>query len=71
MNKKSLFAVAVASFVATFGSLNAEDTVAAEILSQNDNNNTMSNTTSKLDFIEQNGQKFIHVSTIGTVEANR
>lgn len=31
----------------------------------------MSNTTSKLDFIEQNGQKFIHVSSIGTVEANR
>lgn len=28
-------------------------------------------TPSKLDYIEQNGQKFIHVSSIGTVEANR
>lgn len=33
----------------------------------------MANTSAspKVDFIEQNGQKFIHVSTIGSVDANR
>ena len=74
MNKKLFSALAVASFaVSAF----AED-AASEIrdsarpsISQNENQNTMSNATSKLDFIEQNGQKFIHVSTIGTVDANR
>lgn len=67
MSKKLLSTLAVASLaVSAFA---ADE--ASEALSQNDNNNTMSNTTSKLDFIEQNGQKFIHVSTIGTVDANR
>ena len=74
MNKKLFSALAVASFaVSAF----AEDAAfeirdsARPSISQNENQNTMSNATSKLDFIEQNGQKFIHVSTIGTVDANR
>lgn len=73
MNKKSLSAIAIASLAAAALVHANEESAApeAETLSQNDNNNTMSNTTSKLDFIEQNGQKFIHVSTIGTVDANR
>ncbi len=67
MSKKLFSALAVASFAALAF---AEDAPEAPI-SQNENTSTMSNSTSKLDFIEQNGQKFILVSTIGTVEANR
>lgn len=67
MTKKIFSALALASFsLAAFAADEASDA-----LSSNENNTTMSNTTSKLDFIEQNGQKFIHVSSIGTVEANR
>ncbi len=67
MSKKLFSALAIASFAALAF---AEDAPEAPI-SQNENTSTMSNSTSKLDFIEQNGQKFIHVSTIGTVDANR
>lgn len=67
MTKKIFSALAIASFsLAAFAADEATDSI-----SQNENNTPMSNTTSKLDFIEQNGQKFIHVSTIGTVDANR
>lgn len=71
MNKKIFSAVALASFA--LSAFAADELSSSDTISNNDNNTTsMSNTaSSKLDFIEQNGQKFIHVSTIGTVDANR
>lgn len=71
MNKKLFSAIALASFA--LSAFAADDILPSDTISNNDNNTTsMSNTaSSKLDFIEQNGQKFIHVSTIGTVDANR
>lgn len=72
-NKKLISALAAASLFAV--SAYAEEGEAAPEtstpLSQNENNTMTNATSSKLDYIEQNGQKFIHVSTIGTVEANR
>lgn len=72
-NKKLISALAAASLFAV--SACAEEGEAAPEtstpLSQNENNTMTNATSSKLDYIEQNGQKFIHVSTIGTVEANR
>lgn len=72
-NKKLISALAAASLFAV--SACAEESEAAPEtstpLSQNENNTMTNATSSKLDYIEQNGQKFIHVSTIGTVEANR
>lgn len=68
MTKKIVSALALAAFT-LFAYAEADD----DAIFQNDNNiKSMPNaTSSKLDFIEQNGQKFIHVSTISTVDANR
>ncbi len=68
MTKKIVSALALAAFT-LFAYAEADD----DAIFQNDNNTkSMPNaTSSKLDFIEQNGQKFIHVSTISTVDANR
>lgn len=71
MQKKLLSVIALASFYAVMCLADASSETPTESISQNENNTTMSNNTSKLDFIELNGQKFIHVSTIGTVDANR
>lgn len=70
MNRKILPAVALASLAL---SAYAAETDEPNIISQNDNDTTSmaNNASSKLDYLEQNGQKFIHVSTISTVEANR
>lgn len=68
MTKKIVSALALAAFT-----LSAYAEADDDAIFHNDNNTkSMPNaTSSKLDFIEQNGQKFIHVSTISTVDANR
>lgn len=68
MTKKIVSALALAAFI-----LSAYAEADDDAIFHNDNNTkSMPNaTSSKLDFIEQNGQKFIHVSTISTVDANR
>lgn len=67
MNKKLFLALALCALTFTAGA----ETEAPENISQTDTQDTTMATPSKLDYIEQNGQKFIHVSSIGTVEANR
>lgn len=76
MSKKFLSALALASLIIPAYAADSEknDEVApANPISQNEKDNTMASSASdsKLDYIEQNGQKFIHVSTLGTADANR
>jgi len=76
MSKKIFSALALASLIVPAYAEETEknsETAAETTISQNEKNNTMAATTSdsKFDYIEQNGQKYIHVSSIGTVDANR
>lgn len=72
MNKKLFSVVALASFVVS--AVAADESEKLSNTPTNQSESIMaeaSSAPSKLDFIEQNGQKFIHVSTINTVEANQ